>query len=78
MVNGGDFGVKNQEMSLSEIRKVGLEALVQSLGQIGMLRFLQQFEVGRGDYTKEREQWLSKMSIQDIAKGIEEQRSKKK
>ncbi|HID27196.1 MAG TPA: hypothetical protein EYP22_05130 [Methanosarcinales archaeon] len=65
-------------MSLSEIRKVGLEALVQSLGQIGMLRFLQQFEVGRGDYTKEREQWLSKMSIQDIAKGIEEQRSKKK
>jgi len=70
--------VKNQEMSLSEIRKVGLEALVQSLGQIGMLRFLQQFEVGRGDYTKEREQWLSKMSIQDIAKGIEEQRSKKK
>jgi len=63
-------------MSLTQIRKVGLEALVQFLGQIGMVRFLQQFEVGRGDYTKGREQWLGKMSIQDIAKGIEEERSK--
>lgn len=70
--------MKSQEMTLSEVRKVGLEALVQALGQIGMLRFLQQFEVGRGDYTKERDQWLSKMSIQDIAKAIEEERGKKK
>jgi len=68
--------MKSQVMTLSQIRKVGLEALVQALGQIGTVRFLQQFEVGRGDYTKERGRWLDKMSIQDIAKGIEEERSK--
>jgi hypothetical protein len=50
-----------------------MEALVQALGQIGMVRFLQQFEVGRGDYTKERNLWLGKMSIHDIVRGIEEQ-----
>lgn len=68
--------MKSQVMTLSQIRKVGLEALVQALGQIGTVRFLQQFEVGRGDYTKERGRWLDKMSIHDIAKGIEEERSK--
>ena len=68
--------MKSQVMTLSQIRKVGLEALVQALGQIGTVRFLQQFEVGRGDYTKERGRWLDKMSIQDIAKGIKEERSK--
>lgn len=68
--------MKAQLMSLSQIRKIGLEALVQALGQVGMVRFLQEFEIGRGNYTKERDQWLGKMSIQDIAKGIEEKRSK--
>jgi hypothetical protein len=65
--------MKSQVMSISQIRKVGMEALVQALGQIGMVRFLQQFEVGRGDYTKERNLWLGKMSIHDIVRGIEEQ-----
>lgn len=70
--------IKSQTMSFSQIRKIGLEALVQALGQIGMVRFLQQFEVGRGDYTKERDRWLGEKSIQDITKGIEETSRKKK
>ena len=36
------------------IRKGGLEALAKALGPIGMVRFLQQYEGGIGDYTKER------------------------
>jgi len=36
------------------IRKRGLEALTKALGPIGMVRFLQQYEGGIGDYTKER------------------------
>ena len=66
--------MKSEAMSLDQIRKVGLEALAQALGQTGMVRFLQQFEIGRGDYSKEKDQWLDNMSIQDIVKGIEEQR----
>ena len=40
--------------NLIEIRKVGLQALKDALGPVGMVRFLQQFENGYGDYTKEK------------------------
>jgi len=53
-------------MSPAGIRKAGLEAVAKKLGPIGMVRFLQQFETGRGDYTKERDQWLKDMDIQEI------------
>lgn len=43
-------------MKQTEIRKTGYKALVDSLGIVGMLRFLQQLDVGTGDYTKERHQ----------------------
>ena len=32
-----------------------------------MKRFLQQYETGTGDYSKERHQWLDKITIDDIA-----------
>ncbi len=43
-------------MKQAEIRKNGYKALIDSLGVVGMLRFLQQLEVGSGDYTLERHQ----------------------
>ncbi|MDF2439946.1 MAG: hypothetical protein JWN98_930 [Abditibacteriota bacterium] len=52
--------------SLEEIRRNGLDALAQALGPLGMVRFLQQFETGRGDYTQERHQWLSQNSVRTI------------
>jgi hypothetical protein len=66
--------VKGKALSLSQIRKLGIEALAKALGPIGMVRFIQQFEVGRGDYTKERTRRLHRMSIQNIVQGIEEKR----
>ena len=45
-------------MTLEEIRQHGIEALVRELGPVGMIRFLQQFETGKGDYSTERHQWL--------------------
>jgi exopolyphosphatase/pppGpp-phosphohydrolase len=42
--------------SLAEIRKTGLQALKQALGAAGMVRFMQQYENGYGDYTKEKYQ----------------------
>jgi hypothetical protein len=41
-------------MRFAEIRKQGYKALSDSLGVVGMLKFLQQLEVGYGDYTNER------------------------
>ena len=57
-------------MSPADIRKVGLEAVAKKLGPVGMVRFLQQFETGYGDYTKERLQWLKDMDIHDIVTEI--------
>lgn len=37
-----------------QIRAVGLEALRNSLGIVGAVRFLQQYDTGYGDYTKEK------------------------
>jgi len=57
-------------MSLNQIREVGLEALTKTLGPVGMVRFLQQFQGGKGDYTKNREKWLKGISLQSILKEI--------
>ncbi|TXH70882.1 MAG: hypothetical protein E6Q83_04525 [Thiothrix sp.] len=53
-------------MTPNEIRRAGLQALTQSLGAVGMVRFLQQTEIGWGDYTKERSQWLGQKSLAEI------------
>jgi len=64
-------------MSLNQIRKEGIEALSRTLGPVDMVRFLHQFDTGRDNYTKEKDRWLGGMSITDIVKGIEKERSKK-
>lgn len=46
------------EMTPNELRQAGLDVLVRELGPVGMVRFIQQFERGKGDYTRERHQWL--------------------
>jgi len=51
--------VKGPNNTLNEIRKRGIDALAEALGPIGMVRFIQSFDLGAGDYTKERSQWLS-------------------
>ncbi|MDR2706126.1 MAG: hypothetical protein LBC02_10140 [Planctomycetaceae bacterium] len=42
--------------NLIEIRKVGLQALRDALRPIGIVRFIQQYENGSGNYTKEKYQ----------------------
>jgi hypothetical protein len=53
-------------MTQIEIYEAGLEVLSRELGAVGMIRFLQMFEKGKGDYTKERHQWLDHFSIEDV------------
>ncbi len=40
--------------SYVEIRNIGLKVLQEALGPVGMARFIQQYENGEGDYTKEK------------------------
>ena len=53
-------------LSPQEIRRKGLEALAEALGPVGMIRFLQQFDLGTGDYTKDRAKWLDDLTIDEI------------
>jgi len=62
------------KMTPSEIRSKGYKALVDALGVSGMIRFLQQFDTGYGDYTKERHQWLDKVTLEEILEDIEQLR----
>ena len=38
----------------AEVRIAGMLALKKALGPVGTVRFLQQFNQGNGDYTKEK------------------------
>ena len=42
----------------NEIIKQGYDALISTLGVADTIRFIQYFSPGKGDYTKERHQWL--------------------
>lgn len=44
--------------TLNEIHKQGIDALVKELGPVDAMRFLQIYDQGSGDYTKERKKWL--------------------
>jgi hypothetical protein len=59
--------------SIEEIRKLGIEALAEALGPVDAVRFLQSFDLGRGDYTKERDQVLS-LELDEIVFGVEKRR----
>jgi hypothetical protein len=61
-------------MTLEQIRLTGLKALARDLGPVGLVRFLQQFETGYGDYTAERHLWLGEPTVQYLAEEIERQR----
>jgi len=52
------------------IRKLGIEALTEKLGPIGMMEFIHQFDSGYGDYTKERHNWLAQLTIEEISNEI--------
>jgi hypothetical protein len=60
-----------QAMTLEQIREQGLAVLRQHLGIVGMVRFLQQSEMGWGNYTEERYQWLDEPDLEELAKKIQ-------
>jgi hypothetical protein len=61
-------------MTPVELRRQGLEALTKALGYVEMVRFLQQFDAGSGDYAKERHQWQDELTVADIMALIKERR----
>lgn len=59
---------------LAEITQDAIKILLREMGIANTLRFLNQFSVGYGDYTAEREQLFGKMTVDDIVSEIKRDR----
>jgi hypothetical protein len=59
---------------LTEINQQAIRLLYQELGVINAVRFLKQFTVGFGDYTKEREVLLGSKTLDQIVNEIVQMR----
>ncbi len=59
---------------LTEINQRAIRLLYQELGAINAVRFLKQFTVGFGDYTKEREVLFANKTLDQIVSEIEQRR----
>jgi hypothetical protein len=63
--------------TISEVRKEGIQALTKTLGPVDMARFIQSFETGSGDYTKERHEWLPE-NLDDVKSSLLERQKKRR
>jgi hypothetical protein len=60
--------------TLAEINQHAIRLLYKELGVVDAVRFLKQFTVGFGDYTKEREVLLGSKTLDQIIDEIEQMR----
>ncbi|MEW5919839.1 MAG: hypothetical protein AB1796_02575 [Bacillota bacterium] len=67
--------MSSKARDLNTIRRMGIEALTEKLGPVGMVEFIRQFDSGHGDYTKERHEWLDGLDIDTIVKQAEAKRN---
>jgi hypothetical protein len=61
-------------MNPVELRTMDIKALIKELGPLGMIRFLQQYETGLGDFTKESKQWLGDATVESVVEEIKSSR----
>ncbi|MEX2215613.1 MAG: hypothetical protein WD768_15885 [Phycisphaeraceae bacterium] len=53
-------------MNAVELRSRGFDVLVEALGWVNAVRFIQEYEVSRFDYVKERDAILPEWSAQEM------------
>lgn len=54
------------QLTIDEIKRKGFAVLMKELGPVGYARFMQQFVGRKGDYTKDRAQWIDKVDLSDL------------
>jgi len=60
-----------------EVRRIGIDALINALGPVGMVYFLQQYDRGQGDYTEERKVLLANENMKDLLHELDALRREK-
>lgn len=62
----------NQPQNPLTIQRLGTQALIEKLGIAGAISFLQQFDRGHGDYTRDRHEWQDTLTIEQVVREIRE------
>ncbi len=60
-------------MPLPELRGRGFEALLRELGPANAVRFLGLYYAGSGDYSQDRDRWLSGVTIEQVEEELRKQ-----
>jgi hypothetical protein len=68
--------VNTNNMTNEQVVEIGLEILEKELGPVGMIRFIQQFDLGHGDYTRDRHKWLKEQNLEELVKKIKKFKNK--
>ena len=55
---------------LAEVTQEAIRVLIQELGPVDTVRFVNQFTVGYGNYTEERRQLFAGMTLEEIVSEI--------
>lgn len=66
-----------QSLSNYELRREGWKALTERLGVSGAIRFLMEYDPGRGDYVHERDALLAGMTLEDALRAIREEAARR-
>ena len=62
--------------TLNQLREEGISVLTEALGPVDAIRFLQQFDLGSGDYTGERSRILGNPTVDEVLKKIKARRKR--
>jgi hypothetical protein len=63
-----------QARPVSEISRRATHILFKEMGVVDTIRFFNQFSMGQGDYTREREKWLGDLSLDEAVSQIKSQK----
>ena len=70
--------MKTQTKPLSEINSQAIRLLSEKLGVSDTFRFINQFTIGNGNYTAERDAMFRDLTLDDIVSAIEKKRQPNK
>lgn len=66
-----------QTLSNYELRREGWKALTERLGVSGAIRFLMEYDPGRGDYVRERDVLFAGLTLDDALRAIREEAARR-
>ena len=69
--------ISTHDKTDQQIQVIGLDLLQKELGATGLLRFLQQFERGHGNYTQERQVQVDTDTVDSLVSQIMQSRLQK-